>query len=123
MEYNMFYKLSCTGMVIFALTMCVITYTNDSVEPLVMLGAATGMWLGTIVFAFVCHAALLGNNRPGLFGYVAVTLAGFLYATCVVAICTKHQAQGVFILFFFAVTLAIPLIFTVVHNGKVTSHD
>lgn len=118
----MFYKLSCTGMVIFALTMCVITYTNDSVEPLVMLGASTGMWLGTILFAFVCQAALLGNDRPGLISYAAVTVAGFLYATCVVAICTKHQAQGTLLAFFFAVTLLIPVVFTVVHNGKVTSH-
>ena len=119
----MFYKLSSTGMVIFALTMCVIAGTSDSVEPLVLMGAATGMWLGTILFAFVCYAALLGNNRPGVFSYVAVAVSGFLYATCVVAICTKHSGQGLFIAFFFAVTLVIPLIFTVVHNGKVASYE
>ena len=119
----MFYKLSSTGLVIFALTMCVIAGTSDSVEPLVLMGAATGMWLGTILFAFVCHAALLGNDRPGLFGYTAVAVSGFLYATCVVAICTKHQAQGMILVFFFAVTLVIPLVITVFHNVKVASYE
>lgn len=119
----MFYKLSSSGMVIFGAVMCVIAGTNDSVEPLVLLGASTGMWVGTIIFAFVCHAALLGNDRPGLFGYTAVAVSGFLYATCVVAICTKHQAQGMILVFFFAVTLVIPLFVTVVHNGKVISHE